>query len=148
MPSETLRYPCRAPRRLRDLSKIAMCPMVELRHPLKIIKYKYHQKLHREMVLAPPAGSSPLPRRPRGPLSVPYRPGTPVHKTKKIILKAPDPFPVPEGSGSATCPEAHSKPPARRGLGVAMCPIAQSTPPTRKGLQCRHVPQGTMCTTR
>jgi hypothetical protein len=32
---------------------------------------------------------------------------------------------VPEGSSSATCPEA------------------QNTPPTRRGLRCRHVPHGT-----
>jgi hypothetical protein len=62
---------------------------------------------------------------PGGPLSVACRPGTCMHKTYKINPMAPDPFSVPESSGSATCPEA------------------QSTPPTRRGLRCHHMPHGT-----
>jgi hypothetical protein len=42
--------------RLCDLSKIAMCPMVEPRHHFKIIRYKYHQKLRREKGIYPTRG--------------------------------------------------------------------------------------------
>jgi hypothetical protein len=55
------------------------------------------------------------------------------------------------------CQEALAPPHAPRhrachlleeGSGVIICPMAQSAPPARKGLWCRHVPRGTVSTTR
>jgi hypothetical protein len=46
----------------------------------RIPTYKDSERLHRERMLAPPAGSQPLPGWARGPLSVPLGLGTPAYK--------------------------------------------------------------------
>jgi hypothetical protein len=152
---------CRTPRRLRDLSKITSCSMVEPHHHIKIIKHKYHQKLHREKVLAPPVGSSPLLRwaqghywyptdqvplctrlknQPHGSRSVPG--------ARRLWL-----YHVPRGTKHATrqkralvspCTPWHRAcHPPGKGSGVTTCPEAPCAPLTRRGLWCCHVPRGT-----
>jgi hypothetical protein len=104
--------------------------MVVSRHHFKIIRYKYHQKLCREKVLAPPTCSSPLPRWARGHCRYPADRVPLCTRLKRSAPMATDLFPVPGGSSSATCPEAQSMPPARRGI------------------RCHHMPHGTERTTR
>jgi hypothetical protein len=89
-------------------------------------------------MLAPPAGSLPLPRWAWGPLSVPSRPGTPGNmlqvKTKgKVCVhalphatSAPEPASLlREGSNVATCPRLRT-PPRRLGE-VRRCHASLST---------------------
>jgi hypothetical protein len=117
--------------------------MVEPRYHFKIVKYKYHQRcigkrywrhqrVHRlsrggpgvtvgTLRIGYPCAQD-LKDQPRG-----ARLRT--RQERALVLPrvptTPNPLPVPESSGSATCP------------------VAQSTSPARRGLRCRNVPRGT-----
>jgi hypothetical protein len=95
------------------------------------------KKSHGENMLSPPAGSMPLLRWVRGPLSIPCKPGTPAYmlqaKTKcKVCAHA---LPC-----ATTAPKLTSL--LREGPGVATCPRLQTPPLCLGGLQCHHMPRG------
>jgi hypothetical protein len=103
-------------------------------------------------VLAPPAGSQPLPRWARGPLSVPCKPGTPTYTLKSKtrnntychMPRSSGPcLAAREGSSAATCSVA-SDPASMLGrVPVLSCvPWLWTLPPCLEGLQRCHVPCG------
>jgi hypothetical protein len=59
-----------------------------------------------------------------------------------------DPFLMPGGSGSATCPDAQSMPPARRGLRCRHVPHGIERTTGQEKPLVRHVPRGTLRATR
>jgi hypothetical protein len=61
-------------------SQVTTRPLVKPNSRFAIPRYKVPIRSTGKEMLAPPAGSLPLPRWARGPLSVPCRPGTPAYK--------------------------------------------------------------------
>jgi hypothetical protein len=105
-------------------------------------------------MLAPHASSQPLLRWDHGPLSVPYRPGTPAYKLQvKTVGKTcihvlphilqhragPHRIPAREGSGSVTRPAAPNLTTPQKWAPMSPRVIWLWSPPPRiKGLRCWH----------
>jgi hypothetical protein len=118
-------------------SQVATCPLVKSNSRFAIPRYKVQKSSAGKEMLAPPAGSLPLPRWAQGPLSVPYRPGTLAYKfqvkTKREAYKSHDPTcPQPQHEphslgqlrGRHVSCGASSRCPARGSSGVTTCPAA------------------------
>jgi hypothetical protein len=92
------------------------------------------ERLCGERILAPPAGSQPLLRLARGPLLVPYKPGTPAYKLEVKIGEGMH-------SRTDTWPTAPD-PASQHGISfrAATCSTTLDPPPSTVGLQCCHVP--------
>jgi hypothetical protein len=84
--------------------------------PLQLPRQNFRKVRRGEYVLAPPTDSQPLPRCVRGPLSVPYRPGTLAYRLQ-----------VKTRSGACI----HALPRVLH---------PQTQPPCRDGLRCYHTP--------
>jgi hypothetical protein len=88
-------------------------------------------------MLAPPAGSLPLLRWTQGPLSIPYRPGTPAYMLQDKIKSKVCVHSLPRATAAQ---EPSSL--LREGSGAAKCPRLQTPPLRLGGFRRCHMPKG------
>jgi hypothetical protein len=101
------------------------------------VKTEFQKSRVRKMMLVTHTSSLPPPRWARGPLSVPYRPGTPAYmfqaKTKGMVWT----HTLPRATAELKPTSLH-----REGSGAATCPWLQTPPLCLGELQHCHMPRG------